>query len=475
MKRLNSPFIRFLCKGIIGALCMIATLTLLDQSHLFDDVVDQNGLEYKRWAYLHDMAENEIPLDLVILGNSHAYTGINPGHLSAALGVNAFVLANAGTYVADHYWNLVELLEIHSPKTVVLETYGINDFSREFMHDTRLVNQLRSFNARRNLRTKWKSVIPLFPIDHWGIAMSPTLRNHHYLWTGFPEESKIDWVQEKRYLGRFIRFTSGLQDSTLQSYAANGFAVQGREQLISDESRKYVQKIHALCEARGINLMLLTLPMYELHVNEPESWIGRYDSLALAMSIPYLEFQTKSDLSTYPEYFENTRSTNQHMTFEGSVRASDELAQFIDSHFPESTHLRENEAQWQEFHSGNAGYYRYNFVFQEDSLLDIVAENLELPEMMIKQITAQSQGNTKSDKIITVHVTDYTGALDISSCDLKLSFNYVLATDSIEKTATLRVPQYHLIQREHFNVFQTAVIPLEIIKLTGVTLSPKKP
>ena len=68
----------------------------------------------KKWDSFYEfIGKNNV--DVLLLGNSHLYSGINPKNLSAALGVNAFILASPGTNIADTYFGLKEALKKTKP------------------------------------------------------------------------------------------------------------------------------------------------------------------------------------------------------------------------------------------------------------------------------------------------------------------------------------------------------------------------
>ena len=467
------PFLETCAKALLGLGLIVLTIVALEYQGKFEDEFDPNNHREKRWNYLYHMAENDTPIDILVMGNSHAYTGLSPEYLSAATESNAFVLANNGSNVADVYWNLKELLTLHKPKLVALETYTINHDRHNAMSASMLVNQIRAFNTRKNPSIRRASVFSLFPVDDIPIATSELIRNHHFIWEGFPERPRsLPTDYSKRYLGRFIRFTSGITDSLDAVYDDLGPSVFGADRVISNECYAYTERIASLCEAEGIGLILFTLPMYEKHVNEPEVWMERYEQLASRLQVPYLDLQTKGNMASHPEFFENTRNGNQHMTLNGSIRAADELGAFIDSLYPGKFHQRAQDEDWKQYHIGNRGMYLYTEPAVADSAVQVVAKDLKARDFNIEQILLTDIPNNEEYQQLWVRIGQYKQPVKTSGKDLMLGFDYRIQGGPV-RNATLRIPCYDLVQRDDMAVFLTAVKRIEITRLKSVDLVKK--
>ena len=121
----------------------------------------KNNHTLKKWNSFYEFTKTN-NVDILLLGNSHLYTGINPKNLSLALGANAFILASPGTNVSDSYWSLKEALKSCDPKVVIIETYGINGFNPYQLEAGSLSDQFKSFSARKDFVTKLESTPYLF-------------------------------------------------------------------------------------------------------------------------------------------------------------------------------------------------------------------------------------------------------------------------------------------------------------------------
>ncbi len=330
---------------------------------------NKNNHTKKKWDAFYDFSVKN-PVDVLLIGNSHLYTGINPKNLSSSLGCNAFILASPGTTVIDQYYSLKEAIQINKPKLVVIETYGLKKIKPYSMEGGALTDQFKSFNARKHLSTKLTSTVDLFAPKNYFYAWSNTIRNHDFLYKDFKQiEKNIDISKKKvkkkkkLYLGRYVRFKTGLEKNVLQKYQNEGAPVDGDNYEVNDVLGEYVQKTIDLCKENNIELMFLTLPMYKEHVDNYGLWrsdlasvLGDYSS-----DNNWLDLQVKENYEGFTEgSFENTYKSNQHMTYGGSLIATYKLVDFINENKKEVLPIRSQDKSWRKLFYGEEGFFENN-------------------------------------------------------------------------------------------------------------------
>ena len=395
------------------AICLIiitAAIFYTDSKGYFNPDYSNDHTRRKWNAYYDFTAKQDV--DVVLVGNSHLYTGINPENLSTALGANCFILASPGTTLTDTYFCLKEAIKVCKPKIAVVETFTINDYHSHELKLGSLTDQLKSFSARKNITEKICSTPILFNSGNYLSAWSNSIRNHSFIFTDWDQiEKNIDLLKfkpEERkglYLGRYIRFTSGLEDSTLLKYNKPGFvAYDAGKYKMSDEARKYIQKTVELCRVNNVQLVFLTLPMYHRHVNDYQ--VCKAEMLkAFAKYKPlWLDLQSPYDYDAFtPACFENTVSENQHMTYQGSMVAAYKLAHFIREKCSDKLPDRSSEMGWKQLFYGNDGYFE-NHSPENDGVNSILSKDTKSQDgISIKEIDlVQQQGGfsllVKADK-----------------------------------------------------------------------------
>ena len=105
--------------------------------------------------------------------------------------------------------------------------------------------------------------------------------------------------------------------------------VDGDEFKVDRESYMAVKKIQKLCKKKDIPLIYLTVPMYQKHVVNYDSW-KTIVSRVLGPDVKWLDLQSPYDSTVYKaECFEDTRNENQHLSAFGARITDYKLANFI--------------------------------------------------------------------------------------------------------------------------------------------------
>jgi len=362
----RKPVLAIAIKFAVIALLIFAGIYYSDSKGYFTPD-NRNNHTKRKWDAYYDFSKKK-DVDVLLVGNSHLYTGINPKNLSTSLGCNAFILASPGTRVVDHYYALEEALKANDPKVVVIETYGLSEVEQYALKDGILSDQLKSFSARKNISSKIRSTPYIFAPKNYPYAWSNTLRNHDYLFSDYEqiekniEESKKRKKKDRRlYLGRYVRFTTGLEDSLITMYDNLGAPVDGLKYEINQTAEKYIHKITDLCKSKDIEVVFLTLPMYEKHISNYSAWKGKLSkSLGKRYSSNeyWLDLQEGNGYKGFSKHsFENTYKENQHMTYNGSLLATYKLRDFLLSKSRIKLSDRSRDKAWRDLFYNQEGFF----------------------------------------------------------------------------------------------------------------------
>lgn len=327
-------FWKFVLEVVLVTAALVSVIVCCNVRRVFAGEEDNNHIR-KKWHYLYQYAREKKPVDVLVIGNSHAYTGLRPEVLKDMAGLNCFLLAAPGVHQDDCSYMLEEALSILTPRMVILETYPIDGYVQKDLPPGQLSSQFDSFSNRRNLALKLKSMFRLFRLDDIPYAWSSTLRNHDILFDNWhlfkynlrhPKAPEFDPSED--YWGRFIAFSKGLTEETLNKYRQDGPPVDGSRICPGPDAVKATRRMLALCEKKKIPVMFLTIPMYHQHIANAKD---RHDNLApLVGDNPWLDLQLPVYDSLFgPECFEDTYKQNQHQTGTGAIRSSYALSRFI--------------------------------------------------------------------------------------------------------------------------------------------------
>lgn len=451
----------FMFKLFLLLFVVSAALVYSDKKGYFNPDMGNNHTERKWDSFYRFSKRNNV--DVLLLGNSHLYTGINPKNLSVTLGCNAFILASPGTYMSDTYWALREALTQCDPTVVVIETYGIEDFNPYKMKEGSLSDQFKSFSARKHIPTKLVSTPYLFNPDSYFLAWSNTLRNHNFILNNSEQLKRNKQLisagnkmslrkNDELYLGRYVRFTSGIQDSIIQLYETTGSPVNGSDFKYGDYAEHYIAKISELCQQKNIELVFLTLPMYEKHVEGYKIWQSNLGKLLKVQSeSSWLDMQAPlnyAKIGFNRHSFENTYKSNQHMTYSGSLLATYSLASYIRDSLNVKLPNRAKETKWHNIFYGEEGYFEHFPPHGNDKNRKVIQKEKKLRNIVVKEVMVANMGNYNT-------LTAKLPKSENNKQNIRLLIEFNLNNEKKRAFVELREDPYHL--PKDFSIYTTQI------------------
>lgn len=466
----SHPLLKITVKFLLLTLIVGSAIYYVDRKGYFNSD-SLNDHTVKKWDAFYDFTE-ENNVDILLLGNSHLYTGVNPKNLSAALGANAFILASPGTHIADSYFSLKEAIKRCKPGLVIVETYGINNFDPYHLRSGSLSEQFKSFNARKDFITKALSTPYLFSIDNYVYAWSNAIRNHDYIFTNIKqindniELSKTRKKQKTRelYLGRYVRFTTGIEDTTLSKYDTKGAPVDGNLYTYSKYAEEYVSKIVRLCNEESIEVMFLTLPMYHKHVKDYPTWKNTLAEILNDHPKKWLDMQDPySHVDFTPICFENTLGINQHMTYQGSLVATYKLAGFIQANFNGKLQNRKNDQQWHRIFYGQEGYFENYAPHPSDQNNRLLCANKPIRNAILEEVIILNDKSRQSKTIMAkVNRKHFTHT---NLKDSKLTLEMKFSVNGQEQTGVLELQYDKLHEVPGKALFVQHIKPIQVLSV----------
>lgn len=474
------PLLKASLKLLFVILLLFAGLHYSDSKGYFDPDHTNNHVQ-RKWNSLYEFSKSN-NVDVLLVGNSHLYSGVNPKNLSAALGANAFVLASPGTAIADTYYALQEALKQCEPALVVVETYGIYDFNPYELTAGQLSDQFKSFSARKNWWVKACSTPMLFSAENYPYAWSNTLRNHDFIFTNSEQLGEnINLIKNNKqsqsqkdelYLGRYVRFISGLDDTVLDRYEKHGPVVDGSQYRYSKYAEKYVGKIVNLCERNGIEVLFLTVPMYKDHVGYYQDWKNSLNRLLSRFQKPWFDLQLPMYEKDYPPIcFENTASPNQHLTYQGSLVTSYKLARYISDTLNISLPKRSEDPSWRAMFYGEEGYFENYTVNSDDEKNWQLLKNKKVGTVELEEILLIEEENNQKNFMVKIK-RDSVRDFDLAKTQLVLAVK--IKDNGRVSVERLDLEYDKLHETKNNAIFSRIIRPLEIIDvLDGVLVAEK--
>lgn len=110
---------------MLGFLAVFAIIFIILELNFFS----KSGVS-SVWGAIQNPNEN---MDVLVMGNSHAYTGLDTNALSQALGKNIQILGSGSQNMPVTYENLKVLLNYETPEYIILECFSAINNTKEYL------------------------------------------------------------------------------------------------------------------------------------------------------------------------------------------------------------------------------------------------------------------------------------------------------------------------------------------------------
>lgn len=261
-------FVLFLC---ITVLCVGAVQELLIPKYYYNSSWPTTNT-FKNFYKLEKDS-----VDVLILGSSHAASGINPQIIYDEYGITSYNLGSEQqSLVISYYW-LREALKYQSPKLVVLDTYLLHKYKGVYYVSNGMnCNESavrKAMDCMRWSPLKWEAGKVIESLDPSQSALSFTLPNirYHTRWYDLSEEdyTQADMLSHGGVKGFTV--LGGRKPGLDDVYLKADEAEPAEAEPMVDTMELYLDKITELCNKNGIQLILVSIPCSES--------VGKYKAL----------------------------------------------------------------------------------------------------------------------------------------------------------------------------------------------------
>lgn len=304
-------------KNLIAALVFILVFALLFcfVSELLRD---------KRYAessgVMYNVPRNSV--DVVLAGSSHMLDGVSADVLTEEYGISAINTAQNSQIIPETYYVLMETFRVQSPKIVVLDVYKLLQdqkiSSRESLHFT--------LDGLRLGLPKLKAVYDLVEKGERAEYLFPVIAYH----TRWKEVDGADLAAAAKLLsaggGRGGQLLDGHYDNSSYQLPARSEAAQ-----IGPVSMDYLQRIVALCEENGAELLLVAVPFGDDYDDEykgrRQQTVNAAEQWALEQGIPFLNLPYMNEATGLD--MSSDFADRAHLNEKGNRKITGFLAQYI--------------------------------------------------------------------------------------------------------------------------------------------------
>ena len=285
----------------------------------------------------------EDSLDVVFLGSSHVYLGIQPMQLWKDHGIASYDASSGAQTIPFSYYVLREVLRTQHPKLVVLDSY--------FMCADPADAQDHS------LREVTDAMDMFSPIRQECLSdLLPKIKRKEKLWTFYFTFGVYHTRWEELTRKDFLRETDVLRGAKIR-WDHNPVIVPEMQEVprgILDVNMDYFERIVRLCREEGAEFLLISIPFTKIRENPEEIEIAMAGELGMVKSLElYTEehgidmlncFRLKEVLS-FDE--EKDFRDKDHLNTYGALKLTDYLGKYLKENYRLPDHRGEEKyASW---------------------------------------------------------------------------------------------------------------------------------
>lgn len=240
------------------------------------------------------LGEKDNTIDVLILGDSEAYSSISPLQIWRDTGYSSYLCATSSQTLDYSYALLQRAFQDQSPKVVVLET---NAIYRKIRPQTALMTWLKQHFSIFRYHDRWKNLT----------------------WQDLTEGTSYTWTDENKG----YRFSTIVKPSAIQGHMKPS---QRREKILP-LNRHYVEKIQELCESHGAKFLLMSTPST---INWSTSKHNGILQLSQELNCEYVDLNLKND-QLHIDWERDTRDKGDHLNYFGAVKVTKFLSSYLQS------------------------------------------------------------------------------------------------------------------------------------------------
>lgn len=266
-------------------------------------------------------------VDVLCIGSSHVYYGIDTCLLYDSYGIASYLLASPGQPVWISYYLLEEALKTQHPRLVVLDIGTLYRKEEDFG-----AYSFETLISMKPSRTKWNAIAAVNQYGKVLDAMAAFFSFPYYHTRFFTLTSEdFNNTKEIRYLGYKPDFTRISQQELAkwekeQARELDESPVCGEEQAITERTERYLRQFIELCQEKRIPLLLVNAP-FANQVEEKRKADACIRTIADEYDVPLIEGnRCKEEMQI--DFAQDLLDAS-HLNYYGSVKYTRYLAAWM--------------------------------------------------------------------------------------------------------------------------------------------------
>lgn len=278
------------------AFLLIFVILLLVSSYVF---MPKNNL--KEFG-MDDTAANGIlgeksdTIDVLVLGDSEAYSSITPMQIWNDYGYTTYVCATSAQYLSYSENLLKQAFRKQKPKLVILET---NAIYREMKFENSIMTKAENYFSVFKYHDRWKNM-----------SRNDFLGKVEYTWTD-------------DFKGYYYN------SNTVKSDNLDYMKPTDEAEQIMPINKSYVKNMADFCKENGADFLLVSTPSTKNWNYKRHNGI---EKLAKELNLNYIDLNT-GDTKVDIDWSKDTRDKGDHLNHSGAVKTTRFLGQYIKNNY----------------------------------------------------------------------------------------------------------------------------------------------
>ena len=279
-------------KAIAFLSILLLILIILSKIVVPKNNTKEAGILKSRTRQFGVLAEPENTIDVILTGDSEAYTSFIPLEAWHEYGYTSYVCGSPGQKLPSVMSILYDALQKQNPKIVMIET-----------------------------NTIYKRVSLTLPLEQIVAKVLPVFEYHNRWKTLTPNdffgEVKYTNVQRDKGFYRSHTIKAGKNKEYMQDTSEN--------KKIPKSNQLYLKTVKKYCDSKGIELIFYSSPST---VNWNRAKHNGIEQLAREMNVDYIDMNLYRD-EIKIDWKKDTRDKGDHLNYTGSLKATMFLAKYL--------------------------------------------------------------------------------------------------------------------------------------------------
>ncbi|MBQ6128595.1 MAG: hypothetical protein IJI51_02940 [Lachnospiraceae bacterium] len=259
--------------------------------------------------------------DVIFVGSSTVFSGIDPMVLWNEQGISSFVRANASQTMWISYYMVEDALKCHKPELVCIDTTFVK-YDDDFIEEP---STRKSVDGMRLSRSKIDCALASMGEDEKLMNYIVPLFRFHSRWKEFTwDDIRYAWYNKPVTLNGYIA------DDEVEPADTDVLEYTGEFTKISPKNELYLRKTIELCQNKGIQVMLFKMPSFS------PNWSNALDDelagIAGEYGISYTNYDKLNDKIGL-DFAVDTPDAGSHLNSKGAAVFSTYIAKTIASDY----------------------------------------------------------------------------------------------------------------------------------------------